>query len=457
MMKNKDSYIKKVINDFQNNHGKASLYCFTQSIIPELINTIIQNYRIRHINTIFIVVDKYETRKLILDYLTKNDNHNNVKILSKDYIKLHYHYIYNFTITVGVNDDYRVIKHLYDDSKFTLSILTKNIMDNNFITNIRNILPGIDNIDINIDIDKIYSPVEETYIPVDLSDDDLALYDKCDNYITTSCKIFGSLSNIEKCKKGDVENNISSAEFRNNLAIYNGWREDLDTTIEFQRQIDDVYNPNELYERACKFYDITRKRREIVSNNENKLQAILELCHNHSGKKILIISKNGEFANKIADYINKNSYYYCGCYHDCIEDKILIDENTGEPIVYKSGINKGKPRIVGSQYQSNANEKVFANGCMNILSIKNSSNPKLSVACDVVIITTPFCDDIINIKRRFSKLNITTSPNKIYMLYSTNTIERILLNKDKKYNNVNIIDNNKNNIEYDENSGDVIL
>ena len=78
-------------------------------------------------------------------------------------------------------------------------------MDNNFINNIRNILPCIDTADLDIAIrhDNIYSPVEEHRYGVELSDDDRELYNKYTDYITTCISIFGELSNIEKCKKGD--------------------------------------------------------------------------------------------------------------------------------------------------------------------------------------------------------------------------------------------------------------
>ena len=41
--------------------------------------------------------------------------------------------------------------------------------------------------------------------------------------------------------------------------------------------------------------------------------------------------------------------------HDCIEDTIAVDE-MGIHILVKSGVNKGKPRVIGSQAQSSLNE-----------------------------------------------------------------------------------------------------
>ena len=339
----KQRALKTIIDGFQYHSGKMSFYCFDYGFIPEIIYNVISRFNNKHTNNqILIVVDSYRTRIEIINYINTqvtDDNKTafNIKILSKDFINSRYHYSYKLTIIVGINNDFAVIKKLTNESNFTMCILTKNIMNNDFIYNVRNILPAIDIDNTANDNAKarIYSPVEEHRIGVELSADDKQAYDKYTEYINTTLSILGNLYNIERCKKGDDKLNISAAEFRNNLAKENGWNENLDTNIPFMKQIDDIYNPNIIFERACTFYTIAKNRRDLVSDNEAKFEAIKNICLEHKDKKILIISKRAEYAAKITNYLQQQMIA-CADYHDCLEDKIAVDE-MGVPIAIKSG------------------------------------------------------------------------------------------------------------------------
>lgn len=457
-MNNTKTYIKQVIDGFQNNRGKASVYCFNTAIIPELVyNIIIPYFNKRPHEQLFIVVDGYNTRCKIINYFKikgiTEDNGYNIKILSQDYIKLKYCYKYNFTILIGINDDINIIKKLSEESIFTLCVLTKNIMNNDFINNVRDILKDIVTADSDIAIrqDLIYSPVEEHRCKVELLNEDKELYEKYSDYINSTVSIIGSLDNIEKCKYGDIKNNISASEFRTNLAKENGWSENLDVTIPFIRQIDDNFNPNIIYEKVCNFYNIAKKRRELVESNKAKLEIIKNICIENKDKRILIVSKSGEFAHDITNYINQNTSIKCGDYHDSIPDAHMYDSH-GEKILIKSGVDKGKPKIFKSRAQSSAFEALFNNDLINVLSIKFSSNTALKITCDVVIITTPLYEDIVSIKTRFANVAFDSILTKTYKIYCDATIESNTIQKEKPNPIIKIIN------EYtDENNVDIIL
>lgn len=459
-MNNSDKFIKEVKIGFQNNKGKGSIYCFSDSIIPKLVYEIISGVKSKNPDrTVLVVTEDYSIRQQIFSYKYIED----IKILSKTYINTNYKYCYDLIITVGINDSQDILYHLHKNSKFTLTILTKNIMNNRFISAVRSILPHITTTvsDAAIKSDTLYSPVEETRIGVDMNEDDIALYKKYTDYINNCVAVFGDLSNIEKCKNGDFKLNISSSEFRYMLAKENGWSEDLDTSIDFHRQIDEIYNPNSLYEKACTFYTITRQRRELVTDNKAKLAEIYRICCENADKKILIISKRGEFAAQVTKYINSNRFTdqdpICGDYHDCIDDAIATDKE-GNVLLVKSGVNKGKPRIVKAQAISTSNLTDFNSGCINVLSIKNSSNNKLKIACDLVILTTPLCDNIIDIKNRFVNIKFNGNITKVIKIYSKDTIEYNKMIKENVSPLVKIITKDEENfIQYDENSGDIIL
>lgn len=463
-MKVKDKYIDDVLKAFQKRRGRASTYCFNKELAKELIYNVMINFHVKHRNEqIFIIVDNYDFRCELIKYLKFNkqldlENDYNIKVITKTYINPKYHYVYYLCILYG-SFDIDIINKLNKECVFIFNILDRNILDNEFITKLRTILPDTNITDISniVNTDNLHSPVEEHRYGVDLPTDDRENYDKCTKYINDCISVFNNLSNIEKCKNGDDKLGISAADYRDMIAKENGWREDLDTNIPFMKQIDDVFNPNTLYERACNFYNIAKKRRDLVSDNRAKFETIRNICIDNKDKKILIISKRGEFANELTKYINGCLDISCADYHDYLEPIPAVDE-LGNPIYIKSGKDKGKQKYLHSQAQSSLNEERFNHGVYNVLSIKETSNPKLKIACDIVIFTSSLCNSIIDIKLRFTNIKFNTNPLVVYKVYCNNTIEQIKLLKDKVTSETNVI--NETNIDlvsYDENSGDIVL
>ena len=200
-------------------------------------------------------------------------------------------------------------------------------------------------------------------------------------------------------------------------------------TIGFNRQIDECYNPNILLDKATLCYEIIRKRSNLVTDNDVKLNAILDIVKENTGKQIMIISKRGEFAARVTAYLEENGID-CGDYHDAIEPRVLVDEN-GIPVLYKSGANKGKPRIVKSKAISSANERLFQQGQLRALSVKNSSSDELQIAVDVWILTSPLCDEVTTLKYRFNKVLFNGAPHIIYKVFLQGTIEETKLLQSK--------------------------
>lgn len=80
--------------------------------------------------------------------------------------------------------------------------------------------------------------------------------------------VIGNIENIKRIKCGDYKLNLSAAEVRYNIAKSNGWSENLDMSIPFNKQIDEIYNPNALLERVCTIYEIMKNRRDLVTDNK---------------------------------------------------------------------------------------------------------------------------------------------------------------------------------------------
>lgn len=448
------------MDKFVEKKGKASCYAL-KPIKPENIITVFINaHRQKRNDTkILIVTNTYEQRLKIKDILEKHNLIDNVTILTRKFINCNYYYVYHFTFLLGCNDDIDVLKHLNGQSKFTLNVLTE--YNPSLNEEINKVLPIITtNVTFNeLCQDRLKYPVEETHIPITISDEDRELSDKYDKYISNSMSIFGNFDNADKCRIGDAVLNISAGEFRYNLAKENGWSETLDTNIEFNKNIDEIYNPNSLFERANTLYNIIRERTNLVTDNNAKIPAIIDIINKHKDKKILIVSKRGEFANLIANYINENTEYLCGEYHDCIPEQYIKDEN-GEYITYKSGENKGKRKLFKSKALStmclnrfNSSDKSFA---INLLSIKNSSDVKLKTAIDVVIFTSSLCYSPNDFISRYSDIEFNSNPLISYMIYCNNTIENNKISERVLTNNVKLIEPEKN-IQIDEENGAIYL
>lgn len=110
---------------------------------------------------------------------------------------------------------------------------------------------------------------------------------------------------------------------------------------------------------------------------------------------------------------------------------------------------KGQPRIIKSKAISSLNERLFNNDDISVLSIKNSSSDELKIAVDLVIITSPICDNVDELKYRFRGVIFNTIPNIIYKVYMSNTIEesKMLSQKISKFVSITTINNNDENFD----------
>lgn len=458
-MRNHDKYVNEITEKFQANRGKASLYCFKPFNFAILVSEIVAKYRVKHPADefqILMVVDEISNRMKLISELANRFCNQNIKVMTEDYVNnKKYKYAANFTILINTFDEEKLLD-LEKQSIFTLAIFTKPVTSNDFIINIRKYLPDItSSISArDVDADKLNMPVKEYRRGADLSDEDKLTYDKYTRFIEEAIQVFGSFENAEKCRVGDNENNISASEYRYLIAKQNNWSPNIDISLEYNKQIDELFNPNVLQEKATLLYNICRERRNLITDNKEKFKVIENIVNENQDKKILIVSMRTEFANAIYDYLNDINVNKCGIYHGDIESRYLTDAN-GRYITYKSGENKGKPKPFGATVISKMMLEQFNDDTFNCLSIKNSSDKKLKTRVDIIIFTSPFCLSYEDFILRYNNVEFNGNP-ETYRLYSKNTIEfQKMINASTK-NNITIIEEEKD-IQIDENSGDIIL
>lgn len=470
-----DVIYEKIAEAWKNQRGIGSVLCLYPINVYELSLYIVRKMRERNPDCkAFIICDNYNHFNSCKHLFTTN----NVKadILSYNFIRHEYKYNYDVCIYIGLKFMAENYVRLINQSKFRLILVNDNHLHSKIIAEINAKYPFIQQfISPNIGIEgRTRTPVEEYRVAIELNDEDRKQYDKYSEYITTTINIFGNLDNINKARMGDNNLGISSLEFCGRIARANGWNENINAEDEFNRRIDEMYNPLSIKERANVAYNIMRDRSLLLSDNKDKLEYLFDIVSKHRNKRIIIVSKRGEFAREVTKYLS-NRYIAIGDYHDCIEPMTAIDID-GNIIRVKSGANKGKPKVIKHKAISTNNLNAFnkfgqlsqtevenwrvsdyiANGCINVLSIKNSSSEELECTSDVVIFTSPMCLDWDKFIYRFNRVRFASKPIIIYKVYFNNTIESTLIDKIIPNDNY-IIHNEEKNLVYDENSGNIVL
>ena len=387
-----------------------------------------------------IIVDTIFDRSNILEFLTHQEcEENNVefkKLIDSKLIRVFtkqfivggsWHSLAYLGILYNV-DDYDLGINLYFcQCKYRLAVMNKLYTSDKNRGRLFSHTPLLDCFkQIELDELRVSSPVEEMWIKTIIPEDSESwrLYQYYCKYIETTLNIFGSFDIMQQARIGNEKLNISSAAICAQIAQENGWNEHLDMSYDFNRSLDEMYNPNNLRDRASMTYEIIRKRSTLVSDYEGKLEKVLEIVNEHKGEKILIISKRGEFASKVTDYINEHSETdICGNYHNKIDDIPAVDID-GNPVYIKSGIEKGKRKSMGYKAQMTLNEKKFNLGKLSCLSLSNSPDKSLNVDFDIIIITSPLCEDIRSYLYRLSDININNGKIKLFSVFCANTIEQ---------------------------------
>lgn len=312
---------------------------------------------------------------------------------------------------------------LLDKAKFKLILSSIPLIGG--LEQLNNLVPRVGSYN-QSSIDEIRSsrPVKEVLVPL-VIDEDSNLKKKLDYYnkeISTAIAIFGDFETIKMARLGNSSTNSSAMAVCYNIARQNGWNENLDMTIQFNVEIDELYSPNALKERASGIYEIIRSRSLALASSDEKLSYILKIVEDNIDKNILIINKHGDFANEVTKYINDNTHYNnCYNYHDKVENIPAIDDN-GNEVLIKSGVNKGKPKMLGVKSQKNLAQKLMNKGAIHVLSTNAAPDKDLAVNIDVIVITSPLCDTVETYLYRLSKVEFAKEI-QLYTLYYKGSLE----------------------------------
>lgn len=464
---------EKAVETWRNNKGIGTMLCPMplNNKIPILL--VLQRlYNSSSNSSTIIITNTFNDRIELTEFLThqgseENDNEfkrlidsKRIRIFTYEYFH-RTHYISSAFLGIFYNIeefDYFSREWLHT-CRFKLIVLNKLLDKQEERVRLNQICPILNEFkQTEIDELRVNRPVEDTWISVTIPEDTetFKLLEKYNKEITTTLNIFDNFDNIKRARVGDATLNMSASEFCNRIAYENGWNEHLDMSIGYNVMIDQTYNPNNLSDRAKQCYEIIRLRSQLLTDFEGKLDEIYKICKEHENEKILIINKRGEFAAKVTAYLNVMfNDVVCGDYHNKL-DNIILKNPDGTPVLIKSGVNKGKPKEIGYQAQMTLNQSKFNSGEIHILSASNSPNKDLNINVDVVIITSPICEDLKSYLYRLSKINYIGDTIKLYTIFCKSTMEhKILLNKEMPINH-KIVNKNEN-IDISENNSNFIV
>ena len=419
-----------------------------------------------------IVVNNFNERSELIEFITQQDdkenneefkkliNNKNIKIFTTSFIESDK---FNIKPTVSIVYHCEEIGNnlfkLLSNSKFRLVVLNRLNLSTEDMNKLYSVCPIIPDFKQNeIDAIRVSTPVEEMRYGISIPEntDSFKLLKYYDEYIATTINIFGSFDNIQYARVGDSRISMSAMQFCYTIALENGWNENLDMSVDLNVQIDQLYNPSNIHERALQTYEIIRKRERLLTDYYAKLLKILNIVEENKDKHILIINKYGEFASKVTKYINEMSESeICGNYHDRV-DPIPACTLGGAPIYVKSGPHKGERRMFAADAQKSYNEARFNCSYINVLSTNNSPDKSLRIPIDIVIITSPLCEDIESYIYRLSNVTYPNGTIKLYTLYIKDSIEeKRISNKTISKNHI-LIENEQKIVKTDENFDFVI-
>lgn len=279
--------------------------------------------------------------------------------------------------------------------------------------------PVFDRVDEKEAIEKGWiSNFIEYNVPLQLSDKDKERYERHSVPISDILhKYKGLYKRYDKLFRSDIDFIISlntgkvyegthiSAEFiRENLAYKMGWNKNLNLDNKYDRDRDENWNPNVIYEDVQRFTEATRLRNDILINNDIKLDAAVEIFR-HIAKPTICFNESTRFADRVANVINAQAgLSIATVYHSNIKSRPVIDNATGEYFKYGKGAKRaGEPKIFGKKSLREMAIEGMKNGNYLFLSTAKALDVGLDIPQLNVAITTAGTANPMQYKQRSAR------------------------------------------------------
>lgn len=301
----------------------------------------------------------------------------------------------------------------------------------------------------------------EYNLGLELPEKDRELYDKRSAYIKETLDLFKGVHQallelngfgvpfkddydvLQSCYSGKRHRCYGNWEFvtpeiiRINVAHCKGWSMNIDTTIDYYTEIDRLYSPKNIYERARAFNDIVRERNDSLNDHTVKLELIMTILAKFNGYKTICFSESTSFADRIARKYNQDfNTDTAVSYHSQIESGYLTDE-TGTYITYKTGVKKGQPKVFGKDYFKKVAIEGIKSGLYNVISTAKALDEGVDIVdLQLAILSSGTCNNIQQVQRggRVKRLDFDNPNGVVYIinLYFRNTRDEQKLKQRQK-------------------------
>ena len=258
-------------------------------------------------------------------------------------------------------------------------------------------------------------------------------FDVTDDEISTIKGIHNKFHLIAACNTGQgVKENgrvtpYPPQYFRKELAYLCGWNENLDTSIEVFRDIEDNYSPGAIGDAANACMRVMHSRKALLVNNDDKTNFIVDLITNNKNKSIIVYNESWNAYDNIAQKLNTLGIRN-GNIHNYVKGTVLHDDN-GHVIQTA----KGDTKLFGKTGVRKHYIRQFNDCIINVLCIANKQPDTIPIQhCDLIILNGYNFDLDIILKSKL--INFTANKTiEVIFLYNegTNDYDKVKHNINK--------------------------
>lgn len=210
-----------------------------------------------------------------------------------------------------------------------------------------------------------------THLNRDMVEDDMSLIKAC----------YSGVNYVNNLT--DKVEHIHSETVRSMLAEIMGWKDNLDLSNDYNKQVDMYWNPDNILARTKAYASAIDKRLELYNNNANKRNVIATIIKHIKGRG-LILSK----ANSISDYVE--TLDYCMSWYRGISSRICYDFQ-GKPYIYSTGSKKGEPKVFGEVGIRKECLKHLDNGDVRVIATETMANECFDMyGLSTIVCTSPY-------------------------------------------------------------------
>jgi len=311
--------------------------------------------------------------------------------------------------------------------------------DKTFSRTLQPLLPVLDVITEKEATDnKWINPYTEYNVALNFKFTDQYNYVKYSKFITETNQLFKNMSHhlnklklpdnvyfgfksdyavIVACKRG--AKNINNGKYiqpnvvRDYIGASKGWSTRLDLHRSSEVSIDTYWSSLNIYNRVSTFMDFVEKRNTIIGTSNVKLQAILKIIETSIDVPTIIYVHSTDFAEEVVETINNvNNQKIAIAYHSQIKSRPLINPETNEYYLYKSGAKKDSPKIFGKTLLRRMYLEGLQKGLFKILVTVASLNEGLNVPKLARVILTAGSQNNITYQQRKARV-FTIDPENL--------------------------------------------